>query len=215
MGYSLPEGSSQQYSSTFAAAKVITAISNADGAVATCAAHGYSTGDEVLIVIGWEDATEAIYRVTSVTADTFRIEGLDSTDTDLYPVVGGKGTAQKVSGWQAIPKIENIDTSGGDPKYTEANPLARKRGIKIPAGFNPISLTVTMGYDPSDAVYQDMLKISRASKKVAFKQVIKGAGTTFGYSYLSVSDFPKLSKGNVNTVDASVSLIGGATTYPT
>lgn len=215
MGYSLPEGSSQQFSSTFATAKNITAITNASPAVASCVGHGYADGDEILLLVGWEDATEAIYRVKSLTVDTFSILGLDTSTAALFPVTGGKGTAQKVTGWQVIPKIENINTSGGDPKFTEANPLARKRGIKIPAGFNPISLAIEIGYDPTDEAYLDMLKISRESTPVAFKQVIKGAGTTYGYSYLSVSDFPKLSKGKVNVVDATASLIGAATSYPT
>lgn len=215
MGYSLPEGSSQQFSDTFSAAKTITAITSASPAVATCAAHGFANGDEVLLLVGWEDATEAIYRVKSLTADTFSIDGLDSTDGALFPASGGKGTAQKVTDWQVIPKIENINPSGGDPKFTEANPIARKRGIKIPSGFNPISMGIEIGYDPTDEAYLDMLKISRASKPVGFKQVIKGAGTTYGYAYLSASDFPKLSKGKINTVDVTVSLIGAANSYPT
>lgn len=213
MGYSLPEGSSQQFANTFGAAKNITAITNASPAVATCAGHGFEDDDEILLLIGWEDATEAIYRVKSLTDDTFSILGLDSVDAEVFTAGGGKGTAQKVSDWQVIPKIENITPSGGDAKFTEANPMSRKRGIKIPAGFNAISLAISMGYDPTDEVYQDMLKISRASGKVGFKQIIKGAGSTYGYAYMTVSDFPKLTKGQINTVDATVSLIGATNSY--
>ena len=42
------EGSSQQFSQTFASAKTITGITNANPAVATSVAHGYTTGDEIL-----------------------------------------------------------------------------------------------------------------------------------------------------------------------
>jgi hypothetical protein len=64
MALYFPEGSSQQFSQTFAAAKNITALSNANPAVATSVAHGYTTGDEILITSGWEDVTDTVVKIT-------------------------------------------------------------------------------------------------------------------------------------------------------
>lgn len=213
MAYSLPEGSSQQFSNTFAAAKTITAVTNAFPAVATSTAHGYATGDEILISSGWEDATDTVYKITVLTADTFKIEGLDSTNTNFFPIGNGTGTAQKVTGWTVIPQVLTISSNGGDARFTDVNPLAKRNGIKIPTGFNATSLTLSMGYDATNANYQTMVGISRTLSKVAFKQALSGGAVQYGYGYLSVSEFPKLNNNQVNAVDAAMTFLGRATSY--
>lgn len=91
MALYFPEGSSQQFSQTFASAKSINALTNANPAVATSVAHGYNTGDEILIASGWEDATDSVYKITVLTADTFSITGLDTTNTGFFPAGTGTG----------------------------------------------------------------------------------------------------------------------------
>ena len=49
MAYYFPEGSKFYFSKTFAAAKTISAITNANPAVATSTSHGYVNGDEILL----------------------------------------------------------------------------------------------------------------------------------------------------------------------
>lgn len=93
MALYFPEGSSQQFSQTFASAKTINALTNANPAVATSVAHGYNTGDEILITSGWEDATDSVYKITVLTADTFSITGLDTTNTGFFPAGTGTGTS--------------------------------------------------------------------------------------------------------------------------
>lgn len=213
MAYAFPEGSSQQFSNTFAAAKTITAITNASPAVATCASHGYVTGDEILVTSGWEDATDSVFKVEVVDASTFKILGLDSTNTGFFPVGGGAGTAQKISGWTAIPQVLSISASGGDARFTDVTPLAKRNAIKIPTGFNATSVTLSLAHDASLAAYQTMMGISRSLSKVAFKQVLGGGSTTYGYGYLNVSEMPKLNNNQVNTVDAAMTILGRSISY--
>ena len=213
MAYNFPEGCSQQFSSTFAAAKTITAITNANPAVATCTAHGYTTGDEILLTSGWEDATDTVWKITVLTADTFSLTGLDATNTNFYPVGGGAGTAQKLSGWTAIPQVLTISTSGGDARFTDVSPLARRNAIKIPTGFNATSITLTLAHDPNQAAWPTMMNISRTLTKVAFKQVLSGGSVTYGYGYLSVSEAPKLNNNSVNQVDAAMTILGRSVSY--
>ena len=78
--YYFAEGSSQQFSTTFASAKVITALTNENPAVASCTGHGYTTDDEILLTSGWEDATDTVWRVTVLDANSFSIQGLDTTN---------------------------------------------------------------------------------------------------------------------------------------
>lgn len=213
MAYSLPEGSSQQFSNTLAAAKTITAITNANPAVATCTGHGYTTGDEIMLSSGWEDATDSVYKIESVDANSFKILGLDSTNTSFFPAGSGGGSAQKLSAWTAIPQVLTISASGGDARFTDVNPLAKRNGIRIPTGFNATSVTLSLGFDATTPAYKTMVGISRSLSKVAFKQVLSGGSVQYGYGYLTVSEFPKLNNNQVNTVDAALTFLGRTMSY--
>ena len=213
MAYSLPEGSSQQFSNTLAAAKTITAITNANPAVATCTGHGYTTGDEIKLSSGWEDATDSVYKIESVDANSFKILGLDSTNTSFFPAGSGGGSAQKLSAWTAIPQVLTISASGGDARFTDVNPLAKRNGIRIPTGFNATSVTLSLGFDATTPTYKTMVGISRSLSKVAFKQVLSGGSVQYGWGYLNVSEFPKLNNNQVNTVDAALTFLGRTMSY--
>jgi hypothetical protein len=213
MAYYFPEGSSQQYSRTFAAAKTITAVTNTDPAVATCTAHGFATGDEILFNSGWEDATDTVFKVEVVDVNSFRILGLDASNNNFYPAGSGIGTAQKISTWKAIPQVLTISASGGDPRFTDVAPLAKRNALRIPTGFNATSVTLSLGHDASNATYKEMLGISRSLGKVAFKQVISGGAVTYGYGYLSVSEMPRLNNNQTNTVDAAMTILGRSISY--
>lgn len=213
MSYFFPEGSSQQFSNTFAAAKTITAVTNANPAVATSTAHGYVTGDEILLTSGWEDATDTVFKVETVDANSFRILGLDSSNSNFFPSGGGAGSAQKISGWTSIPQVLTISASGGDARFTDVSPLAKRNAIRIPTGFNATSITLSLAHDAGNANYKTMLGISRSLSKVAFKQVISGGAVTYGYGYLSVSEMPQLNNNQVNTVQAAMTVLGRSISY--
>lgn len=213
MSFSFPEGSTFQFSTTFAAAKNITALTNASPAVATSAAHGFIDNDVVLVESGWEDLNESVVKVDQLTVDTFSLLGVNATDTNFYPAGAGVGTAKNVSNWKAIPQVLSISTSGGDPRFTTVQPLARRTALNIPVGFNAQSVTLTMAYDPANAIYQEMLDLSRGLKKVAFRMVLGGGVQAMGYGYLSVSEFPALNSNQVNQVTASFSMIGRPVSY--
>jgi hypothetical protein len=213
MSYFFPEGSKFYFSTTFASAKTITALTNANPAVATSVAHGYSDLDEILLSSGWEDATDTVFQVDQLTADTFEIEGLNSVDTNFYAAGTGTGTAQKISGWTEIPQVLTIATQGGDARFTTISPIARRNSINVPTGFNPTSISLTLGHDPANANYKTMLGISRALTKVAFKMVLSGGSVTYGYGYMSVSEAPSLNVNQANTVSAAISLLGRAISY--
>lgn len=213
MAYSLPEGSSQQFSNTLASAKTVTAITNANPAVATCTGHGYTTGDEIMLSSGWEDATDSVYKIEAVDANSFKILGLDTTNTSFFPTGSGGGSAQKLSAWTAIPQVLTISASGGDARFTDVNPLAKRNGIRIPTGFNATSVTLSLGFDATTPAYKTMVGISRSLAKVAFKQVLSGGSVQYGWGYLTVSEFPKLNNNQVNTVDAALTFLGRTMSY--
>ena len=119
MAVTLANGSIVQIATGLAAEKKITAISNAEEAVATCTAHGLVNGDYVVIVSGWGGLNERVFRVTSVDANSFKLDGIDTRDLNKYPAGSGAGSCQKVSSWQQITQIMELSSEGGDQQFYE------------------------------------------------------------------------------------------------
>lgn len=214
MSYKTPEGCKFLFSTTFAAAKTVSALTNADPAEATATAHGYTEGDEILLISGWEDATDGVYLVGTVDdANTFEVAGLDTTDTDWFSPGGGVGTAQKISNWIEIPQVLATTPNGGDPKFIDVNPLARRNGFQIPTGFNPASLSLTLGHDSGNANYKTMKDVSRTLQKVAFKQLLSDGSATYGYGVLTTQNIAQLQSGQVNQVTSVFAAQGPTNEY--
>jgi hypothetical protein len=213
MAYYFPEGSKFYFSTSLAAAKTVTAVSNASPAVATSTAHGFVDGDELLFTSGWEDATDSVFRADQLTPDTVGILGLNAVNTSFYPAGSGAGTLQKVSNWQEIPQVLTISTNGGDARFTTIEPLAKRNSINVPTGFNAMSISVTMGHDPGNANYQAMVDIARGLNKVAFKMVLSGGAVAYGYGYMSVNEAPTLNRNQANQVTAALTFLGRFMSY--
>lgn len=212
MAFNFPEGARFQFSTTFASAKTITALTNANPAVATSTAHGYVTDDEILLNSGWEDAKDSIYKVTVIDANSFSIQGLDTTSTTFFPAGTGIGTAQKVSAFSDIPQVLTISPSGGDPRYTDVQLLASRNSIKIPTGFNATTQTLTLAHDSANATYKTMIGNSRTQTKVAFR-VVAGGGYEYGYGYMAVSEVASKQSNQVNSVQVAINYLGRSISY--
>ncbi len=76
---------------TYDVPKVITAITQANPAVVTSTAHGFSNGDRVRIseVEGMTELNGETFTVAGVTANTFQLSGINSTAYTAY-VTGGE-----------------------------------------------------------------------------------------------------------------------------
>lgn len=213
MAYYFPEGSKFYFSSTFAAALSVTAVTNANPAQATSAGHALVDQDEVLFTSGWEDATDSIYRVDQQTINTFDFLGLNATDTTWFPALAGVGTVKKVSAWTEIQQVLDISSSGGGARFTNIEPLAKRNAIAVPTGFDPTTITLTLGHDPALTNYLTLVNLSRTLTKVGIKMVIGGGLTTYGYGHIVVSTVPSLQRNQPNKVTAAFSLLGRTSDY--
>lgn len=213
MAYAVPEGSAFYVSQTFAAAKTVSAVTNANPAVATSSSHGYIDDDEVLFSSGWEDATDSVYKVNQTATDTFEFLGLDAADTTWFSAGSGTGSAYKISTWLQIPQVVGVASSGGDGRFTQVQPLSRRNATQIPTGFNPTTITLTLGHDAAATNFSTLQSISRTRTKVAFKVILGGGAKMYAYGYLSVNEIPSLNAGQVNTVQLVMTVLGRVISY--
>ena len=145
MSYSTPAGTKFYVTSTFAAVKTATNITNANPAVVTSTSHGYADGDIVLVNSGWEEITDMLVKVDQSDANTFSLVGVNTVNTDLHVADGGdSSTFALASSWVEIPQVLTINPSGGDMKTVPVNPLGRRNGSVRPKGWQhlPSSLSV-------------------------------------------------------------------------
>ena len=213
MAYSFPEGTKFYYSSTFAAAKTISAATNASPAVLSSTSHGYSDADPLLFLTGWEEANGGVFEADQLTADTFSLLGLDSSDTTLYPAGTGTGTTKKISAWTEIPQVLSVSDSGGGAKYGTVSPLSARQDIRQAIGFEASGIDLELGYDASNATLAAMWAISRVRTKVALKIWIPGGGRVYGYGSMMTGNMPKLNKGSAIIVRSSLSFDSQITCY--
>ncbi len=190
MSYLTLRGSKFFVSTGLLGAVNITDISNGVNPVVTAAAHGYADNDEVLLNVGWEDFDQAVFRVDQLTTGTFALPGYDSSNTDWYPQGSDTGTAQKIGGWQEIGQVLNITGQGGDAKYEEVDPFDKRNGIRLPVGFNPSSMEMTLGWDQSRADQQALAAASRVLGKRAFKFALPNSRFAYGYGTVAMSAMP-------------------------
>lgn len=208
-------GSKFFYSTTFGAKKTVSSISNTDPAVATAAAHGFSNGQELLLLNGWEDAAESIWRAQDVDAGTLELEDLDTSDTEWFPSgTASEGSLQLVSDWQEIGQVLEVSSTGGGRRDITVSPLARRNSIVLPAGFEASGIDFTLGFDPTRVDQKAMDKISRRlSQRVAFKFLIPGGAKLYAYGFLQKSGLPQMASQDVMKVNVSCSFLGMVSTY--
>lgn len=124
-------------------AKNMTAITNATAAVATLeASHGVVVGDYVYIRSGWPQLDKRIARASAVAANDVTLEGIDTSDTTVFPPGSGTGTVAEFTWATTLSQIEpNIQTSGGDLKTQDGTFLEHLQDQVYPDGFNAASWT--------------------------------------------------------------------------
>ncbi|MDR2213949.1 MAG: phage tail protein [Pseudomonadales bacterium] len=210
MSYSFADGSRFLLGTQLSAAAPITAASNDNPTVLTVA-NSFATGDEILVSTGWDDLTDSVYVPSEITGSNMTLGGtipIDTTDENFFPPGSGTGTAQKVTQWLEIGQVLTISSSGGDPRFVNIEPLARRNSIQVPVGFNPQSITLTIGYDPTLQGYQALVAAARTLQRRAFKFLLAGGQRGYGYGYVSINEMPQLSRGQPNQVSATIALLG-------
>ncbi|AMT88408.1 phage tail protein [Pseudomonas koreensis] len=209
----LPNGSILEIAATFSALKPVTAITNANPAVATAAAHGLADGDVVVVNSGWTRLNDKVARVAESDAGTFEMEGINTTNTVVYTAGAGAGSVRAASGWAQISQITDSTSSGGEQQFTTFGFLEESDDRQLPTTKSPISMSITVADDPA-LPYVAVVETADEDRAPRVLRLTLPNGSVIYYNaYVSITSTPTLSRNNIMTRTITLSLASRPTRY--
>ena len=139
---------------TYAAADTVSAVTNADPAVATTSgSHGITTGNFLEVTSGWSRLNNRIVRAASASGTTVTYEGYDSSNTTSHPVGTGTGSVREITAWTQISQIMGASSTGGDMQFVQYSFLEQDFQSQLPTEASPVTITLDIADDPTLAGY--------------------------------------------------------------
>jgi hypothetical protein len=197
--------------SALAAADTVTAITKANPGVATATAHGLANGDYVLLTVnGMYQLNGKVVRVANVTANTFELEGVNTTSYDTF----SSGTAEAITFGNSITTATDINASGGDFDFVDTTTIHGNVKTQIPGAANPATYTFNNLWDVSDAGLLAMKSASDSQAQRAFKFTFGSGGQIMVFAgYVGATLLPTGSAQDKVVTPATITMFGTPTYY--
>lgn len=213
MAASLPNGSLIAIGSAYGSVLTVSAITNANPAVATSPAHGLSNGDIVVVTSGWSRLNGKTVRVASVDTNTFALEGIDATSTTIYPAGSGTGSVKEVTTFTQISQILSSTTDGGEQNFLEFQFLEADSQTRIPTFKSASGLTLSVADDPSLAGYIAASAANDDREARAVRVALSNGSFIYYNGYVSVNKTPSLTVNELSAVELTFSFLNEPVRY--
>jgi hypothetical protein len=198
--------------SALAAAKTITAITKANPGVATSVTHGYTTGDYVKLTIsGMSQLDSMVARIIVLTADTFSLEGIDTTLFDTF----SSGTAEKITFGTTLSTATSITASGGDFSFIDTTTIHDNVKKQIPGIANPATFSFENIWDVSDAGLIALKAASDAQAMRAVRFTFANGQKLVFTGYIGASLLPTGGAQDIVKTSVAITMFGKPSVYST
>jgi hypothetical protein len=202
--------------SAIAAAKTISAATNAAPGVFSSTAHGFSDGDILLLEVdGMIQVNDRLFVVVNKATDTFQLKntatGAVGIDTTLFGTFTS-GTAKKVTLGTTIPGVQGFTPSGGDIKFVNTTTVSDTQDTQEVVGASPMSYALEMQWDPSDTAQIAMIAAFTAKAAKGFRITWPNGRYAMFYGTVGYTGAPGGSSQGVTTSPAAIAM-SGAPTY--
>lgn len=199
-GETLPDGARLFLGTALATEVSITAITNANPAVASAVAHGYTDGDYLAMTSPWAQLDGMILRVEGSSTDDFELGGFDTTNTTNFPAETNTAKAKKVTTWLEIPKITQPAMNGGDQQFYQFQYLAERIQRQIPTVKNAKSLSMQITDDGGDsAIFAALVAADRSLTPQPVRLVLANGSEIPYMMYVGFDKQPSLTQGQIMT----------------
>lgn len=215
MAYALPNGSTFDFAAGYGTTVAVQSISNASPAVVSATAHGFIAGDVIELTSAWSKLTNRAFRVGTVTTDTFVLEGIDTTNTQLFPTGtgAGAGSAREVTSWVQLAQITEVSFTGGEQQFLTFAFLEDQDEKQIPTSKSAVSMTLTVADDP-DQPFVAVVEEADIDVQPRVQRLNLVNGDIILYnSIATISSTPTLNRDELMTRDITLSLQGRITRY--
>lgn len=193
MAITLATGTLVAVASAYGTGFTISAISNANPAVATLSAsHGVIVGDFIEITSGWDLLTNRVVRVSAVSTNDVTLEGINTLSTSLYPAASGAGTGREVTAWTNITQIQSIGGSGGEQNYADITTIADRVQKQVPTTRGAQTIDLTVFDDPSLGYYSVVQTASETSALTALRVIFPNSSRMVANGYFSLQKTPNV-----------------------
>lgn len=210
----VPTGSTFFVATAFSAAVPVTAISNASEAVVSATAHGYANGDIVEMRSSWGRLEKRAFRVKSVAANTFVLEGADTTNVTFYPAGSGGGSVRKVSTFVQITTVMNPNSSGGEAKKVNYKFTESDVEYSINDGFSAVNRSMELDADSiGSAGYLACRTLTEVQSDTILKTVTKNGAFTLLPCTVALNEEVVFQDGQINRVKVDFSGNNKSTRY--
>lgn len=197
--------------SVIGAALTISAITKANPGVATSTAHGLANGDFVLLsgVQGMVQVNNRPFRVTGVTANTFNLEGEDTTLYDTFV----SGSAYKITFGTTFSTLLDCNVSGGEFAEIDTTTIHDNQATVVPGLPSALVITSNSIWDVSDPGLIAAKKASDLAAVRAFLFTFQNGQKYLINGYIGCTLSPGGSAQEKVTTPIKITANGGSTTY--
>lgn len=169
------QGSKVEINTSTAGAKTITAITQANPAVFTSAAHGLAKGDVVTLasIAGMTQLNGVTGVVQYVSTNTFILQGIDSTSMSAYT---SGGTATPVV-WTQVANVRTFSGPDGSAQVVDATNLQSSAKEKRVLLFDEGNFSMELDLDTTDAGQNALLTARAAATQKQIRVTLPNAST--------------------------------------
>lgn len=209
-------GAKYAFSTALAQAVAISAISNAAEAVASATVLP-TAGSVVLLNSNWTDLNGLATFARNPTAGSFKLAGVDTRDTGLYPPGEAAPASYRVaSNFVSLSQIRDIQQSGGDTnQFTygyidDASPRQRSK----PTDTNPLVLTFIMDEDSSLPWFAALDAVSKSRQLVTMRERLPEGDVLLYTGYMAFQKSPTRVRNENRTVQGVLSVNSDILRFP-
>ena len=216
MSATLATGTQVAIASTYGTGFTVSAISNANPAVAALSAsHGVIVGDFIELTSGWDLLNKRVVRISAVSTNDVTLEGINTSDTANYPVGSGTGTGREITAWTSVTQIQSVSTSGGDVNFADITTITDRTQKQVPTTRSPQQIDFTFFDDPTLSWYATVVAASDALAITALRIIFSNGTRLLANGYLSLQKTPNINVNAPLTAQLGFSSVADPVRYST
>lgn len=214
MAIALPNGSLIAIAASYGVAKTMTAVSNANPAIASLAAgHAIIAGDIMEVTSGWSRLTDKIVKAGTPSTDDIPLTGIDSTLTSIYPSGGGAGTVREVLTWTQLSQILESTSSGGEQQFLDYQLLEADAAKRIPTFKSPAGISFKVADDPTLDGYILASAANDDRLQRAVRLTLPSGAIIYYNAFISLNKTPSLTVNQIMAIEVTLSLLAEPVRY--